>query len=75
MSNYHRNRSPYNARRPQNIAVTHVERNMPDFHLDAANRDKLIEAEVFKESYQKLKEKYKRETENAKHEQNKRMAL
>ena len=35
--------------------------------MDPVSRDKLIEAEVYKESYQKLKEKYKKEAENAKH--------
>ena len=39
------------------------------------NRDKLIEAEVYKEGYNKLKEKYKKEAENAKLELNKRINL
>ncbi len=42
--------------RKPNVAVTYVEKNMPDFgYVDSHNRDKLIEAEVYKESYQKLK--------------------
>ena len=46
-----------------------------NYEMDVVNRDKLIEAEVYKEGYQKLKDKYKRQAENAKHELNKRMAL
>ena len=42
------------------MPVTHVEKNYPEFHVDPVNRDKLIEAEVYKEGYQKLKDKYKR---------------
>ena len=52
-----------------------MERNIPEFHVETANRERLIEAEVYKEGYNKLKDKYKREAENAKHEQNKRIAL
>lgn len=39
------------------------------------SRDKLIEAEVYKESYKKLKEKYKKEADVAKNELNKRISL
>ena len=57
------------------MPVTHVEKNHHEYHVDVTNRDKLIEAEVYKEGYQKLKDKCKREAENAKHEQNKRVML
>lgn len=73
---YQRPRSPANNFRKTNVAATYIERNMPEFGVvDSSNRDKLIEAEVYKESYQKLKQKYKREAETAKHELNKRIAL
>jgi hypothetical protein len=39
------------------------------------SREKVLEAEVYKEGYQKLKEKYKKEAENSKIELNKRLAL
>lgn len=39
------------------------------------DRDKLIEAEVYRDNYHKLKQKYMRETENSKNELNKRMML
>jgi hypothetical protein len=39
------------------------------------DRDRLIEAEVYRDNYHKLKQKYMRETENSKNELNKRMML
>ena len=73
--NSQRNKSPLYSKRFQNMPVTHVEKNYPEHHVDMMNRDKIIEAEVYKEGYQKLKDKYKREAENAKHEQSKRIML
>ena len=69
------NRTPTNYFKKQNFAATQIERSTHEFQIDPSNRDKLIEAEVYKEGYQKLKEKYKREAETAKQELNKRMAL
>lgn len=43
--------------------------------FDLGSRDRLIEAEVYKQSYHKLKDKYKKEAETAKIQMNKRMAL
>lgn len=55
LSIYDRPKSPSNLRKT-NVAATYIERNLPEFGMiDTSNRDKLIEAEVYKESYQKLK--------------------
>lgn len=39
------------------------------------DRDKLIEAEVYRDNYHKLKQKYLRETEHSKNQLNKRILL
>ena len=49
-------------------------------HFDIADggsigRQKILEAEVYKEGYHKLKEKYRKEAEVSKQELNKRLAL
>ena len=56
-------------------ASSYIEKTLPEFGQEPMNRDKLIEAEVYKDYYQKLKDKYKKEADNAKNELNKRIAL
>ena len=70
-------RSPQKVRSPQFGKIDHVSANYdPIGSIEGGgDRDKLIEAEVYKEGYQKLKEKYKKEAENAKNELNKRISL
>jgi hypothetical protein len=55
-------RSPALSRSPNNtFRKAHREQLLPEFGgTDASSRSKLIEAEVYKESYYKLKEKYKK---------------
>ena len=47
----------------------------PEYGHDHFEREKAMEAEVYKQNYNKLKQKYMKETETSKNEMNKRMIL
>lgn len=54
LSNFYKTRSPPHFKKSI-VAATHFEKNFAEMDFDPGSRDRLIEAEVYKESYHKLK--------------------
>jgi hypothetical protein len=56
-------------------AAVHSKHKYQGLEFFGEDRDRVIEGEVYRDNYLKLKQKYQRETENSKNELSRRMML